>query len=109
MSLSVYRVVQEALSNVRKHSSANRVQVSVRVRTPDGAAAGAGYVEAEVVDNGRPVGGTSGTGLGQLGMRERIASHGGSLEAGPRLSGGYRVRVRFPFSAAATTGPGGGS
>ena len=102
MALSLYRIVQEALSNVRKHSSANRVAVAVRVRS-DG-----GYVEAEVVDNGRPLGGTSGSGLGLLGMRERIASHGGTVEAGPRLSGGYRVRVRFPLPQTATD-PGAGS
>ncbi|NYE01531.1 signal transduction histidine kinase [Kineosphaera limosa] len=102
MALSVYRIVQEALANVRKHSSANRVTVAVRVR---GAGADPGYVEAEVVDNGRPLGATSGTGLGLLGMRERIASHGGAVEAGPRLSGGYRVRVRFPLTAAKTITP----
>lgn len=108
MALSLYRIVQEALSNVRKHSSANRVGVVIRVRV-DGPTGGAGsvasgpsYVEAEVVDNGRPLGGTSGSGLGQLGMRERIASHGGTVEAGPRLSGGYRVRVRFPLTATDT-------
>lgn len=109
MALSVYRVVQEALSNVRRHSSASRVGVVVRVRgvgagTSTGTAPGrgdrTGYVEAEVVDNGRPVGSTSGSGLGLLGMRERVASHGGVVEAGPRLSSqGYRVRVRFPLPA----------
>ncbi|MDO5710641.1 MAG: histidine kinase [Micrococcales bacterium] len=102
MALSLYRIVQEALANVRRHSSANRVGVVVRVRRSKAAAVQAqggcgGYVEAEVVDNGRPLGSTSGTGLGQLGMRERIASHRGTVETGPRLAGGYRVRVRFPL------------
>lgn len=103
MALSVYRVVQEALSNVRKHSSASRVGVVVRVRgggvgSGRGEGDRTGYVEAEVVDNGRPLGSTSGSGLGLLGMRERVASHGGVVEAGPRLSSqGYRVRVRFPL------------
>lgn len=92
LALSTYRIVQEALSNVRKHSSATRVSVVVRVDTQRDR-----YVEAEVVDDGRPLGATSGTGLGLLGMRERIASHGGQLDAGPRLRGGYRVRVRFPL------------
>lgn len=101
MALSIYRIVQEALSNVRRHSSANRVEVVVRVRRQAlqalQAQGPAGYVEAEVVDNGRPLGATSGSGLGLLGMRERITSHGGVVEAGPRLAGGYRVRVRFPW------------
>ncbi|MCA0436156.1 MAG: histidine kinase [Actinobacteria bacterium] len=92
LALSTYRIVQEALSNVRKHSSATRVSVVVRVETQRDR-----YVEAEVVDDGRPLGATSGTGLGMLGMRERIASHGGQLDVGPRLTGGYRVRVRFPL------------
>ena len=92
LALSTYRIVQEALSNVRRHSTATRVGIVVRVET-----VGDGYVEAEVVDDGRPIGATSGTGLGLLGMRERIASHAGQLDVGPRLLGGYRVRVRFPL------------
>lgn len=92
IGMSIYRIVQEALSNVRKHSTARRAVVVVRV---DGT-----HAEAEVVDDGRPRGATSGSGLGLLGMRERIASHQGSVELGPRLVGGYRVRVRFPLEPA---------
>ncbi len=99
MGLSVYRIVQEALSNVRRHSTAARVGVVVRVIAAPGRGT-RGYVEAEVVDNGRPRAGTSGTGMGLLGMRERASSHGGLVEAGPRLSGGYRVRARFPLDQA---------
>lgn len=95
LSLSTYRIVQEALSNTRKHSSATRASVVVRVDSQRDR-----YIEAEVVDDGRPLGATSGTGLGQLGMRERVASHGGQLDVGPRLMGGYRVRVRFPLQRA---------
>ena len=54
----------------------------------------------EVVDNGRPRHGTSGSGLGQLGIRERAASHEGQVDIGPRVTGGYRVRVRYPLGAA---------
>ncbi len=92
LGLSCYRIVQESLANVRRHSTAAHAHVAVRVEPGD-----AGYVEVEVVDDGRPVGATTGTGLGMLGIRERVASHGGSVEAGPRLLGGYRVRVRFPL------------
>ena len=89
----VYRVVQEALSNVRAHSSAATASVTVRVvRAGEG-----GYVEAEVLDAGSPVPGTSGTGLGLQGIRERVAALGGEAEIGPRATAGFRVRARIPF------------
>lgn len=93
LGLSVYRTVQEALTNVERHSTADRASVVVRVD----AAAPRPYAEVEVVDNGRARHGTSGSGLGQLGIRERAATHRGEVEIGPRVSGGYRVRVRFPL------------
>jgi signal transduction histidine kinase len=43
-------------------------------------------------------------GLGQLGMRERVAMHGGVLDVGPRPGGGYRVRARFQLQAAVAVG-----
>ncbi|CAM3801749.1 sensor histidine kinase [Nocardioides zeicaulis] len=93
VGLAVYRTVQEALANVRRHSTADSASVVVRI---DEAAS---YAEVEVVDNGRPRHGTSGSGLGQLGIRERAATHGGQVEIGPRVTGGYRVRVRYPLGA----------
>jgi signal transduction histidine kinase len=93
IGLAIYRTVQEALTNVRRHSTADTVSVVVRV---DEAAA---YAEVEVVDNGRPRHGTSGSGLGQLGIRERAATHDGQVDIGPRVTGGYRVRVRYPLAA----------
>ncbi|GAA5115236.1 hypothetical protein GCM10023339_21980 [Alloalcanivorax gelatiniphagus] len=93
IGLAVYRTVQEALTNVRRHSTADSASVVVRV---DEAAA---YAEVEVVDNGRPRHGTSGSGLGQLGIRERAATHDGQVDIGPRVTGGYRVRVRYPLGA----------
>ena len=59
-------------------------------------ASGDHTLEVEVTDNGSPRGGSTGTGLGQLGMRERAAAAGGTLEVGPRVVGGYRVRARLP-------------
>ena len=89
----VYRVVQEALSNVRAHSSATFASVTVRVvRAGDGA-----YVEVEVLDGGSTLAGTAGTGLGLQGIRERVAALGGEAEIGPRATGGFRVRARIPF------------
>ncbi|ALG10232.1 sensor histidine kinase [Kibdelosporangium phytohabitans] len=92
VALSAYRVVQEALTNVVKHAGARTADV--RVRFLDTA------LEVEVTDDGR--GGaradavTGSSGFGLLGMRERVAVHGGELEAGPRRDGGYRVRVSLP-------------
>lgn len=96
IQLSAYRIVQEALTNVQRHSTARSARVSLRTRAP-GAGSPSGWIEVEVLDDGRPLPGTSGSGLGQLGMRERVTSHGGSAEIGPRVSGGYRVRVRLPL------------
>jgi signal transduction histidine kinase len=89
VALSVYRIVQESLTNVVKHADASRADVRVRFLETS--------LEVEVTDDGR--GGTSTSdreGFGLVGMRERVAVHGGELEAGPRRDGGYRVRARFP-------------
>ncbi|CAN7229643.1 sensor histidine kinase [Knoellia sp. LjRoot47] len=94
IGLTLYRVAQEALANVTRHSTATVADVVTRV-VDDGP--GRAYAEVEIVDNGRPRAGTSGSGLGQLGMRERAASLHGTVEIGPRPTGGYRVRVRVPL------------
>lgn len=98
-SASLYRVAQEALSNVRAHSTATAARLTLRTGRGrfDGAAAPVPFAEIEVVDDGRPRQGTSGTGMGQLGMRERARSHGGFVDIGPRPVGGYRVRIRLPL------------
>lgn len=94
VSAAAYRVVQEALTNTVKHAGASRADVRLRY-LPDA-------VEVEVVDDGRaaPVPAPAGT-KGQTGMRERVALHEGELELGPRPTGGYRVRARFPLGRAA--------
>lgn len=97
VGLSLYRTVQEALSNVRRHSTASAATVFVRVDRRPELGFAHGYAEVEVLDDGRPRTGTSGTGLGLLGIRERLAAHGGVSEIGPRITGGYRVRVRMPL------------
>lgn len=86
---SLYRTAQEALTNVVRHSSAQRARVTVRV--------GDRHAEVEVTDDGRPLPGSSGSGMGQLGIRERVSSHHGTVEIGPRPLGGYRVRARIPL------------
>ncbi len=90
---SLYRTAQEALANVRRHSTARRAGVVLRVDRTSTAA----FAEVEVTDDGHPRSGTSGSGLGQLGIRERAASHDGVVDIGPRVTGGYRVRVRLPL------------
>ena len=102
IGLACYRIVQESLTNVRRHSTAHVASVVARVEP--------GHVEVEVLDNGRPRGAhTGGSGLGHLGMRERIRSLGGSAEIGPRVVGGYRVRVRFPIVSGAQVRSGAGA
>ena len=93
VGLTLYRTVQEALHNVRRHSTATSASVVLRLGR---SSTRSGFAEVEVLDAGRPRTGTSGTGLGLLGMRERVASLDGALEIGPRATGGYRVRVRLP-------------
>jgi signal transduction histidine kinase len=98
VAVSAYRVVQEALTNVVKHAAARHAVV--RVRWLDDA------LEVEVVDDGRRRARTrdtraEGSGLGLVGMRERVGLHDGELDLGPRPEGGWRVRARFPLPAAA--------
>ena len=126
LDLTVYRLVQEALTNARRHAGpVSRVDVRV-TRTRD-------RLEVEVLDDGAgaagpdpdgapgpasepgpagrapessgPADGPAGTpdgspgppGHGLVGMRERVASHGGTLETGPRSGGGFRVRAVLPI------------
>ncbi|WP_144791895.1 sensor histidine kinase [Kocuria palustris] len=100
LSLSMYRCVQEALSNVARHSSAVRAAVVIR---SIGSADGSGEsIELEVLDAGRPRPGTAGSGFGLTGLRERVQLHGGSTEIGPREPGpGWRVRARLPLARTA--------
>ncbi|MDQ4068198.1 MAG: histidine kinase [Actinomycetota bacterium] len=89
VDLSAYRVVQEALTNVIKHAGPAKAAVDVRYSPTD--------VVVEVVDDGSGVAPTEPKGgHGLVGMRERVAVHGGVLEAGPRPGGGFRVAARFP-------------
>lgn len=81
------RIAQESLANVRRHSTATEARVVVRLGD---------RVELEITDNGLPIAGTQGTGLGHVGIRERVASLGGQVELGPRSTQGYRVRVTLP-------------
>jgi signal transduction histidine kinase len=88
IDLSAYRIVQEALTNTLKHSSAGRAWVTVRYAP--------GAVELEVRDDGSAAGNGNGTGHGIVGMRERVAIWGGELHAGGREDG-WAVRASLPI------------
>jgi signal transduction histidine kinase len=102
VSITVYRVVQEAITNAIKHAGV-AAGIDVRLRYLGAS------VEVEVTDSGgvpARAGAAPGSGLGIVGMRERLAAVGGTLEAGPRARGGYRVRADIPAAVTART-PGG--
>jgi signal transduction histidine kinase len=94
--LAVYRIVQEALTNVLKHAGP-KVTAYVQLQwKPDA-------LEVTVSDDGRgaaarATGGTATGGTGLEGMRERATVLGGTLSAGPRRGGGYVVRARLPLA-----------
>ncbi|MEW2114192.1 sensor histidine kinase [Streptomyces sp. NPDC005474] len=90
VGLAVYRIVQEALTNVAKHAGTG---CRVRVAVPE-----AGVVEVEVTDDGRATPRDDGGGYGLVGMRERCLAYGGQLTAGPRPEGGFRVVARLPYA-----------
>jgi signal transduction histidine kinase len=94
VELSLYRIVQEGLTNVRRHAGhVDEVVVSVG-RSDDDA------VVVEVVDDGRGAASLPTVdGFGLLGMRERVAVHDGTLLAGPRPGGGWRIKAVIPVHA----------
>jgi signal transduction histidine kinase len=90
--LAAYRVVQEALTNVRRHARASRATVRLRF--------GGDRLEIVVDDDGVGAGATGDGGHGLVGMRERLVLYGGELETGPRPGGGFRVRATLPLRTA---------
>ncbi len=96
LEVSAYRIIQEALTNTRKHSGGTSAAVRVRY--------GADTLEVEVTDDGTDRSVASGgpeSGLGLMGMRERASLHGGHLRAGPRPGGGFAVLATFPLNGSA--------
>jgi signal transduction histidine kinase len=91
--LAVYRLVQEALTNVLKHAdSPTSAHVRLRYSKP--------ALDLDISDDGRPKSHQSDGGHGLTGMRERAAMFGGEVQAGPRPGGGWRVAVRLDTEAA---------
>ncbi|GAA4913867.1 signal transduction histidine kinase [Stackebrandtia albiflava] len=91
VELAVYRIVQEAVTNVIKHAGVPECRVVVAM---DG-----GEVVVTVSDSGRG-GEPGGRGHGITGMRERVAVYGGEVSAGPGPSGGFTVAARIPAGEA---------
>ncbi|WP_433273204.1 sensor histidine kinase [Actinosynnema sp. CS-041913] len=91
VGLTVFRIVQESVTNVVKHAAPARCAVSVEV--------GESSVRISVTDDGpgeRVLAGGGGHGL--IGMRERVAVYGGTFSAGPAAGGGFRVSAEVPFA-----------
>jgi len=98
VDVSVYRIVQEALTNVLKHAGPARADVTIgRAREA---------ITIEVTDDGTGEAGNQVTaaGHGLAGMRERAAVFGGELVAGPRPDGGFAVRARLPLAGGLAIG-----
>jgi signal transduction histidine kinase len=91
LELSAFRIVQEALTNVARHSAASNATVLVRF--------GESELGIEVTDDGRGARGEPVLGHGLIGMRERTAMFGGELEFGPAPGSGFRVAARLPMGA----------
>ncbi len=94
MDLAAYRIIQEALTNVVKHAGKALARVSIRYEDES--------LELTISDDGRGAAarlleGPEGGGRGLIGMRERVALYGGTLEAGPAYPLGYRVRATLPL------------
>ncbi len=91
VGLTVYRVIQEALTNVLKHAGSASAVVTLSF---------ADDLNVVITDDGRGAAadaGLPGAGLGTSGMAERVTALGGTLTAGPRPGGGYQVHARIPL------------
>jgi signal transduction histidine kinase len=90
VDLTVYRIVQEALTNALKYAGPVRTEVALDYRDDS--------LKVEVLDEGgKPDGLPRAPGRGLAGMRDRVALYGGTLEAGPRMGRGYAVRAWLPL------------
>jgi signal transduction histidine kinase len=93
LELAAYRIVQEALTNTRKHAGPARARVEIGY--------GEEVLEVRVTDDGRTGAGWAGNrsdGRGLIGMRERVALVGGRLEVGPLPGGGFGVAAVLPVA-----------
>ena len=92
LSLCVYRIAQEATTNAVRHGQAGSIAIDVHLDEE-------GALLLDVTDDGSPGSGQHHSGHGIVGMRERVALFGGTLELGPRDAGGFAVHAHFPREA----------
>ena len=90
IDLSAYRIVQEGLTNARKHAGASNAEVTVSYR-PD-------ELQIEVRDDGHGGSTTAGPGHGLVGIRERVKIYGGEMSAGSANGSGFILNTRLPLS-----------
>ncbi|MBG6102084.1 signal transduction histidine kinase [Micromonospora vinacea] len=94
VSLTAYRIVQEALTNVIKHVGPTRCSLTIRSTGSE--------LLVEVADDGpvdgRPIRRSAAEGFGLAGMRERVEMHNGDMTAGPLAAGGFQVQVKIPHA-----------
>lgn len=102
INVSIYRIVQECLTNVSKHAGASRVAIKVQRVRHD--AAHDDQIDIVVEDDGKAAGAAfeATSGMGLIGMRERVAALGGALTLKPRPGNGLRVRALIPVRRAAS-------
>lgn len=93
VDLAAYRVIQEALTNALKYAGPARAWVTVRWRDQE--------LELEIANDGRSEVDGDGGGHGLVGLRERVALVGGSIDSGPRAGGGFVVTARLPYGGVA--------
>jgi signal transduction histidine kinase len=105
IDVTVYRIVQEALTNTLKHARARRADVVLRYRptellvrvSDDGHGLAAALAKPAMSSRSSSANGARQTGHGLLGMRERVTLYGGRLHTGPRSGGGYEVVAHLPL------------
>jgi signal transduction histidine kinase len=98
VGLSVFRIVQESLTNAVRHAAPAHCRVDVT--------AAEGAVHVSVADDGRRAPPAGGSGQGIVGMRERVGLHRGDFAAGPRPGGGFLVTARLPYADPTAGGTG---
>jgi len=91
VAISTYRIVQESLTNAIKHSHATRVDVSIRCGE---------NLELEIEDDGVGPDDQTRSGHGLVGIRERVAALGGTLDVGRGENGGFRLVAALPLGDA---------
>jgi signal transduction histidine kinase len=90
LELSVFRIIQEGVTNALKHSRATRADVTIRYSS--------NALQIEVRDDGTGASTSDGVGHGLVGIRERVKMYGGEMSAGTANGGGFVLSTRFPFS-----------